>query len=194
MTRPQHFKAPEIGIGISPRTYHALNDVCQSAAPNAIRHNLRSRFRMESGCRSAIHAGRLELLISRELGSRSSARLEATVNGMGGLERSVTVEIFSTRTKSDTMPAGSAESPPATGNHRPKSCARPSSALKCMEHRGGVCGEAGDGAGITTTIPQAFLKEEAKRLQLDGARHLKPEDALAVGRRLPPRHGREQGR
>src|SRR5687768_14924196 len=54
-------------------------------------------------------------------------------------------------------------------------------ALKAMEHRGGVCGAAGDGAGLTTAIPQAFLKEEAKRLKLDGARHLKPEDALAVG-------------
>jgi glutamate synthase domain-containing protein 2/glutamate synthase domain-containing protein 1/glutamate synthase domain-containing protein 3 len=54
-------------------------------------------------------------------------------------------------------------------------------ALKCMEHRGGVCGDAGDGAGITTAIPQAFLKEEAKRLKLDGARYLKPEDQIAVG-------------
>jgi glutamate synthase (ferredoxin) len=54
-------------------------------------------------------------------------------------------------------------------------------ALKCMEHRGGVCGDAGDGSGITTAIPQAFLKEEAKRLKLDGARYLKSEDPLAVG-------------
>ena len=54
-------------------------------------------------------------------------------------------------------------------------------ALKCMEHRGGVCGDAGDGAGISTTIPHAFLKDEAKRLKLGGARHLRPEDQLAVG-------------
>jgi glutamate synthase (ferredoxin) len=54
-------------------------------------------------------------------------------------------------------------------------------ALKCMEHRGGVCGDAGDGAGLTAVIPQSFFKEEAKRLRLDGARYLKPEDALAVG-------------
>src|SRR5436305_3010328 len=54
-------------------------------------------------------------------------------------------------------------------------------ALRCMEHRGGVCGDAGDGAGLTTAIPQHFFKEEARRLRLDGARHLKPEDALAVG-------------
>ena len=54
-------------------------------------------------------------------------------------------------------------------------------ALKCMEHRGGVCGDAGDGAGLTAVIPQPFFKEEAKRLRLDGARYLKPEDTLAVG-------------
>ncbi|HVL13303.1 MAG TPA: glutamate synthase-related protein [Gemmata sp.] len=54
-------------------------------------------------------------------------------------------------------------------------------ALKAMEHRGGVCGAAGDGAGLTAAIPQTFLKEEAKRLKLEGARHLKPEDTLAVG-------------
>src|SRR5437764_11259519 len=54
-------------------------------------------------------------------------------------------------------------------------------ALKCMEHRGGVCGDAGDGAGLTVAIPQAFFKEEAKRLRFEGARYLKPEDALAIG-------------
>jgi len=54
-------------------------------------------------------------------------------------------------------------------------------AIKAMEHRGGVCGSAGDGAGITTAIPQSFTKEEAKRLKFEGARYLKPEDNLAVG-------------
>src|SRR5438876_8314579 len=54
-------------------------------------------------------------------------------------------------------------------------------ALKCMEHRGGVCGDAGDGAGLTVAIPQAFFKEQAKKLRFDGARYLKPEDTLAVG-------------
>ena len=54
-------------------------------------------------------------------------------------------------------------------------------ALKCMEHRGGVCGDAGDGAGIVLALPQPFFKEEAKKLRLDGARYLKPEDTLAVG-------------
>ena len=54
-------------------------------------------------------------------------------------------------------------------------------ALKCMEHRGGVCGDAGDGAGLTMALPQAFFKEEARKLRLDGARYLKPEDTLAVG-------------
>ncbi len=51
-------------------------------------------------------------------------------------------------------------------------------ALSCMEHRGGVCGDTGDGAGLTAVIPQGFFKEEAKRLRLDGARDLRPEDRL----------------
>ncbi|HJZ92761.1 MAG TPA: glutamate synthase-related protein [Gemmataceae bacterium] len=54
-------------------------------------------------------------------------------------------------------------------------------ALKALEHRGGICGDAGDGAGLTCQIPQAFLKEEAKRLKFDQARYLRPEDRLAVG-------------
>lgn len=54
-------------------------------------------------------------------------------------------------------------------------------ALKAMEHRGGVCGDAGDGAGVLAAIPQAFFREEAKRLRFDGARDLRPDDALAVG-------------
>src|SRR3954471_1312137 len=54
-------------------------------------------------------------------------------------------------------------------------------ALKALEHRGGVCGDAGDGAGLTCQIPQHFFKEEAKRLRFDQAKYLKPEDRLAVG-------------
>jgi glutamate synthase domain-containing protein 2/glutamate synthase domain-containing protein 1/glutamate synthase domain-containing protein 3 len=54
-------------------------------------------------------------------------------------------------------------------------------ALKALEHRGGVCGNAGDGAGITCQIPQAFFKEEARRLKFDQARYLKSEDRLALG-------------
>jgi glutamate synthase domain-containing protein 2/glutamate synthase domain-containing protein 1/glutamate synthase domain-containing protein 3 len=54
-------------------------------------------------------------------------------------------------------------------------------ALKAMEHRGGVCGDAGDGAGLLAVIPQTFFKEEAKRLRLPGARELRPEDTVAVG-------------
>src|SRR5947209_1869158 len=54
-------------------------------------------------------------------------------------------------------------------------------ALRAMEHRGGVCGDAGDGAGLLAAIPQAFFKEEAKRLRFDGARELRSEDALAIG-------------
>ncbi len=54
-------------------------------------------------------------------------------------------------------------------------------ALVSMEHRGGVCGAAGDGAGITFQLPQAFFKEQAKQLGFDGARYLRPEDRLGVG-------------
>src|SRR5829696_4420999 len=54
-------------------------------------------------------------------------------------------------------------------------------ALKALEHRGGVCGDAGDGAGLTCQIPQYFFKEEAKRLRFDQAKYLRPEDRVAVG-------------
>jgi glutamate synthase (ferredoxin) len=54
-------------------------------------------------------------------------------------------------------------------------------ALKALEHRGGICGDAGDGAGISCQIPQAFFKEEAKRLKFDQAKYLKPEDRVAIG-------------
>src|SRR5262245_8214857 len=54
-------------------------------------------------------------------------------------------------------------------------------ALKNMEHRGGVCGQSGDGAGLTMQLPQAFFKDEARRLNLAGARNVKWEHRLAVG-------------
>jgi glutamate synthase domain-containing protein 2/glutamate synthase domain-containing protein 1/glutamate synthase domain-containing protein 3 len=54
-------------------------------------------------------------------------------------------------------------------------------ALKNVEHRGGICGQSGDGAGLTCQLPLAFFKEEARRLRLDQARHLRSEDRLAVG-------------
>ena len=54
-------------------------------------------------------------------------------------------------------------------------------ALKALEHRGGVCGDAGDGAGLTAQIPQAFFKEEAKRLRFEQAKYLRPEDRIAIG-------------
>src|SRR5262245_16045711 len=47
--------------------------------------------------------------------------------------------------------------------------------LRHVEHRGGLCGAAGDGAGVSFQLPQSFFKEEAKRLRLDQARYLKPE-------------------
>jgi glutamate synthase domain-containing protein 2/glutamate synthase domain-containing protein 1/glutamate synthase domain-containing protein 3 len=54
-------------------------------------------------------------------------------------------------------------------------------ALKCLEHRGGICGDAGDGAGLNCQLPQSFFKEEAKRLRFENARYLKSEDRLAIG-------------
>jgi glutamate synthase domain-containing protein 2/glutamate synthase domain-containing protein 1/glutamate synthase domain-containing protein 3 len=54
-------------------------------------------------------------------------------------------------------------------------------ALVAMEHRGGVCGAAGDGAGVSFTLPQEFFKAEAVRLNLDGARVLRPEHLIGAG-------------
>lgn len=54
-------------------------------------------------------------------------------------------------------------------------------ALNNMEHRGGICGEAGDGAGLSCQIPLAFFREEARKLKLDSSRPLRGEDRLAVG-------------
>jgi glutamate synthase domain-containing protein 2/glutamate synthase domain-containing protein 1/glutamate synthase domain-containing protein 3 len=54
-------------------------------------------------------------------------------------------------------------------------------ALRNMEHRGGVCGLSGDGAGLTFQMPQPFFKEQARALSLEGARRLLPEDRLGVG-------------
>ncbi|HYH69518.1 MAG TPA: glutamate synthase-related protein [Urbifossiella sp.] len=52
-------------------------------------------------------------------------------------------------------------------------------ALRCMEHRGGTCGSAGDGAGLTAALPQAFFREHAKKLGFGAG--LKDTDTLAVG-------------
>lgn len=54
-------------------------------------------------------------------------------------------------------------------------------ALKALEHRGGVCADTGDGAGLTCQVPQNFFKEEAKRLNFDQAKFLKEEDRIVVG-------------
>ena len=54
-------------------------------------------------------------------------------------------------------------------------------ALRNLEHRGGICGRSGDGAGLTCQLPQSFFKEEARRLQLGGSRQLRPESRLAIG-------------
>ncbi|MGL4420174.1 MAG: glutamate synthase subunit alpha, partial [Gemmataceae bacterium] len=54
-------------------------------------------------------------------------------------------------------------------------------ALRCLEHRGGVCGDAGDGAGLTAQIPQRFFRQEAQRLELPGAAELTDAHRLAIG-------------
>jgi glutamate synthase domain-containing protein 2/glutamate synthase domain-containing protein 1/glutamate synthase domain-containing protein 3 len=53
--------------------------------------------------------------------------------------------------------------------------------LRNVDHRGGICGTAGDGAGLICQIPQAFFREQAKKLRLDHARNLKPESRIAIG-------------
>ena len=82
---------------------------------------------------------------------------------------------------SGTTPAASAASPRTTARPRHEVIQKTVLGLKNVEHRGGICGDAGDGAGLICQIPQAFFKEEAKKLRLDQARYLKPEDRLAVG-------------
>src|SRR5262245_44685815 len=67
------------------------------------------------------------------------------------------------------------------GRPSPGVVRKASLALKSVAHRGGVCGQSGDGAGLTLQLPQTFFKEEAKRLGLDGARQVKREQRLAVG-------------
>ena len=59
-------------------------------------------------------------------------------------------------------------------------------ALVAMEHRGGVCGSSGDGAGLTCQLPQAFFREQALKLFGPGC-GVKPDSMLAVGSLLLPR-------
>jgi glutamate synthase (ferredoxin) len=102
------------------------------------------------------------------------------VNAMGGLERVRSGELLYTdEVGHDACGIGGVAA--RDGKPTNEVLRKAITALKAMEHRGGVCGAAGDGAGITTTIPQSFLKEEAKRLKYPDARHLKSEDRLAVG-------------
>src|SRR5262249_47604537 len=54
-------------------------------------------------------------------------------------------------------------------------------ALKNMEHRGGICGQSGDGAGLTLQLPQAFFKDQARRLRLDRGQPPPAEAPRAVG-------------
>src|SRR5580704_18010626 len=103
-----------------------------------------------------------------------------TVNALGGLERVRSGQLLYTdEIGHDACGIGGIAARDGKPSH--EILRKSVSALNCMEHRGGVCGDAGDGAGITTPIPQNFLREEAKRLRLDGIRNIKPEDHLAVG-------------
>ena len=52
-------------------------------------------------------------------------------------------------------------------------------ALRNLEHRGGVCGDIGDGAGLSCQIPQKFFRGELQRLGL--ADLLAESDRIAVG-------------
>lgn len=81
---------------------------------------------------------------------------------------------------SGTTPAASAASP-RDGKPSHEVIQKTVLGLKCVEHRGGLCGNAGDGAGLICQLPQAFFREQAKKLRLDQARYLKPEDRIAVG-------------
>ena len=54
-------------------------------------------------------------------------------------------------------------------------------ALKNVEHRGGICGRSGDGAGLTCQMPQSFFREQACKLGFATPRTLRAEDRLAVG-------------
>ena len=102
------------------------------------------------------------------------------MNALGGLERVRSGKLLYTdEIGHDACGIGGIAARDGTPSH--EILQRSVSALICMEHRGGVCGEAGDGAGITTTIPHAFLKEEVKRLKLNGGHTLKADENLAVG-------------
>ena len=53
-------------------------------------------------------------------------------------------------------------------------------ALRAMEHRGGICGESGDGAGLTCQMPQGFFQAEARKL-FPNCQDLLDTTTMAVG-------------
>ena len=59
-------------------------------------------------------------------------------------------------------------------------------ALVAMEHRGGVCGSSGDGAGLTCQLPLSFFREQALKLFGPGC-GVKTNSPMAVGSLLLPR-------
>ena len=84
--------------------------------------------------------------------------------------------LFSNTIGSDACGIGGVASNDGTPSH--EVLQRSLLALVAMEHRGGVCGLAGDGAGVTFAIPQRFFRREAARLKFDG---IAPSARLGVG-------------
>jgi len=54
-------------------------------------------------------------------------------------------------------------------------------ALRAMEHRGGICGESGDGTGLTCQMPRQFFHEQARKLFPDKCGDLFDNTTLVVG-------------
>ncbi len=87
------------------------------------------------------------------------------MNAMGGLERVRSGELLYTdEVGHDACGIGGIAA--RDGKPSPEVLRKALTALKCMEHRGGVCGDAGDGAGITTVIPQAVLQGRSEAPQV----------------------------
>ena len=132
----------------------------------------RVRFLTESSCRIATHASRLEYSTSRELHNGCRAQGEDSVSVMGGLERVRSGELLYTdEVGRDACGIGGVAA--RDGKPSPRCCRRPSRPqvhgaprrrLRRRRRR----------YRHHNQHPQAFLKEEAKRLS--STPRLKPED------------------
>src|SRR5207237_6291826 len=80
-----------------------------------------------------------------------------TMNESGGLERVRSGELLYTdEVGRDACGIGGVAA--KDGKPSAEVLRKAVTALRSMEHRGGVCGDAGDGAGITAVVPQPFFK------------------------------------